>query len=92
MIMSSINPFIVGIIAGTLTGVALLPQLIKLLKEKKPQDISWGMLLVLLGGLSMWTWYGIIKTDYIIIITNAFSILVNICILFFNFRFRRDKK
>jgi MtN3 and saliva related transmembrane protein len=41
----------VGIVAGILTGVSLLPQLIKIIKEKKANSISFGMLAVLLAGL-----------------------------------------
>jgi MtN3 and saliva related transmembrane protein len=71
----------VGIAAGILTGMSLLPQLIKLIREKKGESVSVGMLIVLLAGLSGWIWYGILKKDYPIIITNSFSMLTNIAIL-----------
>ncbi len=72
---------IVGIVAGTLTSVSLLPQLIKMIKEKKATDISVVMLVTLLSGLCCWIWYGILKQDWPIIITNGFSLLLNIVIL-----------
>ena len=71
----------VGIGAGILTGVSLLPQLIKLVREKKGESVSVGMLMVLLAGLGGWVWYGILKSDYPIILTNSFSLLTNIAIL-----------
>ena len=71
----------VGIAAGILTGISLLPQLVKLIREKKGESVSVGMLIVLLAGLSGWIWYGILKKDYPIIITNSFSMLTNIAIL-----------
>ena len=71
---------VIGIAAGICTGVSLLPQLIKIIKEKKAEDISWIMLFILLTGLAGWVWYGLLKQDYPIIITNSFSILVNIAI------------
>ena len=71
----------VGISAGVLTGISLLPQLVKLVKEKKRENVSVGMLLVLLGGLCGWIWYGILKEDYPLIVTNSFSLLTNIAIL-----------
>jgi len=43
---------VIGIIAGICTGVSLLPQLIKIIKEKKADDISWFMLFILLTGLA----------------------------------------
>lgn len=72
---------IIGIIAGICTGTSMLPQLIKILKKKKADDISYLMLIVLLAGLAGWVWYGCLQSDIPIIITNAFSFLINVCIL-----------
>lgn len=72
---------IVGIVAGVLTGIAALPQLIKLIKEKDGTQISAVMLLVLISGLVSWLVYGIMREDWPIIITNAFSAVVNTVIL-----------
>ena len=77
-----------GVIAGILTGVSLLPQLIKIIKEKKVENVSIWMLLILLAGLGLWVAYGISKNDLIIIITNSFSFLVNVIILILRFRYK----
>jgi MtN3 and saliva related transmembrane protein len=68
----------IGIAAGILTSVSLLPQLIKIIKEKRADSISFGMLAVLLAGLCVWVVYGVLKKDYPIIVTNSFSLLTNI--------------
>lgn len=73
--------FILGMVAGILTAVSLIPQLIKMLKEKKYDSVSPVMLLVLLAGQGLWIAYGIFRDDWPIIGTNAFSSLVNIVIL-----------
>ena len=78
----------VGIAAGICTGVSLLPQLIKIIKEKKAENISWGMLIILLVGLAGWIWYGLLKSDLPIIITNSFSLLVNGLIIIFSLRYK----
>jgi MtN3 and saliva related transmembrane protein len=78
----------IGIGAGVCTGVSMLPQLVKIIREKKAGDISYAMLIILFAGLAGWVWYGILKKDYPIIITNSFSFLVNTLILFFTVRFR----
>jgi MtN3 and saliva related transmembrane protein len=78
----------IGIAAGVCTAVSLLPQLIKITKEKKADNISWVMLFVLICGLGLWVWYGIIKQDYPIIITNSFSFLVNSLIIYFTARYK----
>lgn len=80
---------VIGIVAGICTGVSLLPQLFKIIKEKKVDDISYFMLFILLAGLAGWIWYGLLKEDYPIIITNAFSFLVNSCIIFFRIKFQK---
>ncbi|MDQ1163271.1 MtN3 and saliva related transmembrane protein [Chryseobacterium sp. SORGH_AS 447] len=72
---------LLGIIAGAITSVAMLPQLIKVIKQKNADDLSWGMLLVLISGLSLWVWYGFMKDELPIILSNAFAVLVNITLL-----------
>jgi MtN3 and saliva related transmembrane protein len=80
----------IGIGAGALTAVSMLPQLFKILKEKKAEDISFGMLIVLLAGVAGWIWYGIVKTDYPIIATNSFSFLVNSVVLGLSIRYKNS--
>jgi MtN3 and saliva related transmembrane protein len=79
---------LIGIGASALTSTSLLPQLVKLIKEKKSKDVSIVMLLVLMLGLSWWIYYGILKDDFIIIIANAFALLINILNIVYNIRFK----
>ncbi len=51
----------IGLGASICTGVSMLPQLIKIYKEKKAGDISYTMLGILITGLALWVWYGIVK-------------------------------
>lgn len=80
---------VIGITAGTLTASAMLPQLIKILREKKAEDISIVMLFVLSSGLAIWVFYGCIKKDIALIITNSFSLLINILVTIFSFIYKR---
>ncbi len=82
---------IIGIVAGILTATSLIPQLIKILKEKKADDVSPLMLIILLAGLGLWATYGIMKTDWPIIVTNSFSFLLNTVVLILRFRYSKDK-
>jgi MtN3 and saliva related transmembrane protein len=79
---------IIGIIAGAFTSVSLLPQLVKIIKEKKAKAISYGMLVVLLIGLGCWIWYGILREDLPIIITNGFSFLINSLMIIFTIKYK----
>ena len=71
----------IGIAASICTGISLLPQLLKLIKEKKSENVSFPMMIVLLSGLILWIIYGFYKEDYIIILSNGTSMLLNISIL-----------
>lgn len=80
----------IGVFAGICTGVSLLPQLIKIIKEKKAESVSIVMLLVLLAGLCTWVVYGVMKNDYPIIITNSFSLVVNLLIIGFLLKYKKN--
>jgi MtN3 and saliva related transmembrane protein len=82
----------VGIIAGIFTAVSLLPQLIKLIRNKKAEDISLFFLAMLLCGLSLWIWYGIRRNDLPIIVTNSFSLLVNLAMIVLGIKYKKPKK
>ena len=79
----------IGIAAGIFTGTSMLPQLFKTVKEKNADGISPAMLAVLMIGLALWVWYGIEKEDWPIIITNAFSFLVNLAISILRLAYRK---
>lgn len=80
---------IVGIISSILTATSMIPQLIKVIKEKDAENVSILMLSVLLAGLGMWVYYGVLIKDLIIIISNSFSVLLNVVLLFCAVRFKK---
>ena len=82
---------IIGIGAGILTSVSMLPQLIKTIKEKQAEDLSIIMILVLMSGIGGWIWYGILRNDVPIIFTNCFSFLINSILLFFRVKYDGKK-
>jgi len=77
-----------GIVAGILTSISMLPQLIKVIKEKEVENISVGMIFVLLSGVSLWVVYGIMIDEWPIILSNSFSVLVNIFLLIYYYRYK----
>lgn len=80
---------IIGLAAGILTATSLVPQVIKTLKEKKAEHVSLAMLFVLQGGLILWIIYGLKRTDMPIIITNCFSLLVNLVMVGLRIKYNR---
>lgn len=79
---------LIGIAAGILTSVSMLPQLLKVIKEKDVEALSPVMIVVLLVGVSLWVVYGIMKLEWPIILSNAFSVLVNATLLTYYFIYR----
>jgi MtN3 and saliva related transmembrane protein len=75
---------VIGIAASAFTGISLLPQLIKLVKEKKPADISMLMLATLFTGLALWIWYGCRINDPVIVVANTVSLSLNAAIVLVN--------
>ena len=83
-------PTLLGFVAGTLTAVSMLPQLIKTLKEKKAEDVSPWMLVVLISGVLLWIIYGFLKKDWPIIITNVISFLLNVWMFFLRKKYKNS--
>ena len=79
---------VVGISASICTAVSLVPQLVKIIKYKRAEDVSLGMLVTLFAGLSLWVWYGIMKKDMIIMISNIFSMLINVTTVILSMKFK----
>ena len=92
MLLLIISSRIIGFVAGIFTSTSMLPQFIKILKDKKADDISVPMLLILLTGVCLWIYYGILKDDWPIIITNGFSLLLNIGTIILRIKYGSQNK
>ena len=78
---------IVGYIAGTLTTVAYLAQVLRTLKQKRTKDISLGMYLMLCSGIAMWLVYGIFIHSWPVIIANAITLALSGSVLVMKIKF-----
>mgnify|MGYP003575217910 FL=1 len=78
---------VIGLIAGILTSTAMIPQLVKTIKEKSAEDISPFMVIILILGTGTWCYYGVLKDDLPIMITNGFSCLLNTSMFFFKIKY-----
>ncbi len=76
-----------GLVAGTITSITFIPQVIKIWKTRSAKDISVAMLLLLLLGVSMWLIYGIIVKDIAIIYTNSMVMGMGLLMLYFKWKF-----
>lgn len=81
---------IIGIAASIFTAAALLPQLIKIIKEKKAADISFIMMLVIFIGNTLWAYYGFLKNDLVIVVSNIISAVLNMLLFWFEIKYRKS--
>lgn len=84
---------LLGLIAGTLTTLAFLPQVIKTFKSRSAKDISLGMFILFSAGVALWLVYGIRLGAVPIIAANAVTLILSLAILVMKFWFgRRDDR
>ncbi|HEY3308598.1 MAG TPA: SemiSWEET transporter [Desulfuromonadaceae bacterium] len=71
------NVTVIGLVAGTLTSIAAIPQVIKTLRTRHARDISVWQPLLLAFGVALWMVYGIIINDLPLIISNIIPLGCN---------------
>jgi MtN3 and saliva related transmembrane protein len=82
----------VGGVAAFCTTVSYFPQLKKCWQTGHTGDLSLRMLSILATGIAMWTVYGVLKSDIVIIIANAVSLALLLGILYFKLREPKGRK
>lgn len=79
---------LLGLIAATLTTVAFVPQLIKVIKTRSTHDISLAMYIVVCTGVLLWLIYGLILKDTPLIVANAVTFVLAGTILILKIRLK----
>ncbi|MBR0881257.1 MtN3 and saliva related transmembrane protein [Bradyrhizobium japonicum] len=67
---SSLAPYVGGI-AAFLASLSYIPQVRKAWPKKSTDDLSLGMLTSLTLGLGLWTMYGFMQGDWVIVLANV---------------------
>ena len=78
---------IIGTVAGILVLSSFIPQLIKAYKTKKMSDVSIHLMILIASGMFLWVIYGFIRSDPVIIGTNATGFALNITLLVMKLRY-----
>ena len=79
---------ILGLVAGTITSVTFLPQVIKIWQTKSAKDLSLMMLLLLMLGVVLWLIYGLVVMSAAIIYTNSMVLAMSLIMLYFKLKFK----
>ena len=72
---------ILGLIAGTVTSIGFIPQLVKGFRTKKLDDVSYFMPAILAAGMIVWFVYGLLSASIAIPVANAFGVGCNLALI-----------
>lgn len=80
---------LLGMLAGTMTTLAYVPQVLKVWRERSARDISWGAFALLSGGIVVWLVYGALIGSLALIAANIVTLALTSAILVAALRFGR---
>jgi MtN3 and saliva related transmembrane protein len=78
----------IGYLAGLLATVAFLPQLAKIIRDRRVTDISLGMYVLFCSGVGLWLIYGFLISSKPVIISNSVTLVLSGTILALKIRHR----
>ncbi|MGE5506478.1 MAG: SemiSWEET transporter [Actinomycetota bacterium] len=67
---------VIGAVAGALTTVAFVPQVVKTLRTRQTRDISLSMWLLFWLGVALWLVYGLILVAWPLIAANLLTLVL----------------
>jgi MtN3 and saliva related transmembrane protein len=79
---------ITGYLAGTLTTISFVPQVLRTWKLRETKDFSLAMLLLFAAGMLLWTAYGIWINSVPIIAANVITFGLVLFLLGMKMRYR----
>jgi MtN3 and saliva related transmembrane protein len=76
-----------GMVAGVLTTLAFVPQVLRTHRSRSARDFSTPMLLLFTTGVALWLVYGLLIGSQGIILANAATMMLTAYILAMKLRF-----
>ncbi|MBY0281859.1 MAG: SemiSWEET transporter [Alphaproteobacteria bacterium] len=83
------NPEIIGLLAGSLTTLSFVPQVIRVFKTHSTKDISLGMYFLFCGGVILWIAYSYLIDSISVFLANIVTLLLAGSILVMKLIFKR---
>ena len=77
----------IGYLAGALTTVAFVPQVVHIVRKRSAHDISWAMFSIFSVGVALWLWYGIRLASWPLIVANSVTLALVLTILVLKLRY-----
>jgi MtN3 and saliva related transmembrane protein len=80
---------LLGLVAGFLTTVAFVPQVLKIWRTRSAKDVSLPTFTAFALGVTGWIAFGVLKADLPIILWNAITLLLTLAIIAMKIRFSK---
>ena len=84
--MSPTDP--IGYLAAALTTVAFIPQVLHTWRLRSAQGVSTSMYVIFTIGVALWLLYGVLLGAWPLIVSNAITLALALCILVMAIRYR----
>lgn len=81
---------LLGLLAGTLTTISFLPQVIKTWTSKSAKDVSLGMFITFCLGVVLWIIYGTLVQDLPVIATNLATFILASTVLVLKLKYEKS--
>lgn len=79
----------IGALAGTLTTISFVPQVVRVFKTRQTRDISMAMMLLFSLGVALWCVFGWLVESLPVVWTNALTLVLALTIVVCKLRFDR---
>ena len=80
-------PTTIGLVAGFLTTIAFVPQVLHVWRARSARDLSLHTFATFTAGVALWLAYGILRNETPIIVWNAITLALAATILGMKLRF-----
>ncbi len=81
----------IGLLAGALTTLSFLPQVIRIYNRKSATDLSWAWVGTFIAGTALWLYYGVIISSIPVIAANAVTVCLTITIAILKFSYTKKR-
>ena len=79
------NIELIGLTAAILTTIAFVPQVIKVIRSKKTNNLSLTTYVIFTIGVGLWLVYGLFKKSISMILGNGITLVLSSLILYYIF-------
>ena len=80
-----------GLIAGALTTVSFVPQVVQIWRTKRAEDVSSHMFVIFSLGVFLWLIYGVYIHSVPIIVANIITLILCLSVLWLKWKCRERK-